>query len=130
VLAAALFAASCGRPPLLKPPGADIDWAKAEPVRVVATEYRFEPDHLRFRRGVPYRLHLDNTGAELHEFTAPAFFRTVTLLNPEALADGGDVVLQPKQQKDVFFVPRQPGRYPLACADHDWEGMVGDITVE
>jgi plastocyanin len=40
------------------------------------------------------------------------------------------VVLQPKQQKDIFFVPRQPGRYALSCADHDWEGMVGDITVE
>ena len=47
------------------------DWSKAETVTVVTTEYGFEPNRLTFRAGVPYRLHLENRGKELHEFTAP-----------------------------------------------------------
>ena len=28
------------------------------------------------------------------------------------------------------FVPQKPGRYALTCADHDWAGMIGEITIE
>jgi len=27
-------------------------------------------------------------------------------------------------------VPRQAGRFPFICADHDWAGMTGDVVVE
>jgi plastocyanin len=30
----------------------------------------------------------------------------------------------------VELVPLNPGSYRLICADHDWDGMVGEITVE
>lgn len=105
----------------------------AEPtiVKVVMTEYKFIPDHLELSSGVRYRLHLENAGAELHQFTAPAFFQSTTIENPEVLnADHTDVVLQPHQSKDVIFVPRRRGSYSLVCADHDWAGMVGHITVK
>lgn len=105
----------------------------AEPtiVKVVMTEYKFTPDHLEFRNGVRYRLHLENAGAELHEFTAPAFFKSSSIENPEVLnADRTDVVLQPHESKEVIFVPHQKGSYSLLCADHDWTGMVGQITVK
>jgi uncharacterized cupredoxin-like copper-binding protein len=108
-----------------------IDRSKAETVIVTMVEYRFEPDRFVFRRGIAYRLHLDNRGRELHEFTAPAFFKAVQLGNPEILSrEGQEVVLQPGEQKDVYFVPLRAGRYPLTCADHDWEGMIGDIIVQ
>ena len=108
-----------------------LDWSRAQTVTVVATEYGFAPSRLTFRVGVPYRLHLENRGKELHEFTAPAFLQSVKLGNPEALnADRSEVVLQPGAQQDLDLVPGQAGRYPFVCADHDWAGMTGEIFVE
>jgi uncharacterized cupredoxin-like copper-binding protein len=108
-----------------------LDWSQAQPVTVVATEYGFDPSRVTLRVGVPYRLHLENRGRELHEFTAPAFLKSVELGNPDTLgADRNEVVLQPGVQKDLYLVPRQAGRYPFLCADHDWAGMTGEILVE
>ena len=89
---------------------AEVDWSKAELVSVVMTEYKFAPSALAFRHGVPYRLQLENQGKELHEFTAAGFFKAVTLKNPEVLANGGqEVVVQPHETKDVYFVAERPG---------------------
>lgn len=102
-----------------------------EVVTVVMVEYAFRPSQLRFRLGARYRLHLANQGAELHEFTAPAFLAAVDVANPDVLVETrNEVVLQPKEEKDVFLVPRRAGRFPLICADHDTSGMVGEIVVE
>ena len=107
------------------------DWSNAELVTVVATNYRFEPAKLRFRAKMPYRLHLENRGGDFHEFTAPAFFKTVELKNPDALnAERSQVALQPGEQRDVYFIPRETGTYSFTCADHDWAGMSGEIVVE
>jgi uncharacterized cupredoxin-like copper-binding protein len=105
----------------------------AEPtiITVVMTDYKFNPDHLVFQHGTRYRLHLENVGKELHEFTAADFFKSATIENPEVLnADHTDVVLQPHESKDVVLVPRRQGSYGLVCADHDWDGMIGNITVK
>lgn len=130
-LAAPLLAAAaiCGG---ATPTGAaGVDWSKAQLVAVTTVEYRFEPDHLVFRRGVPYRLHAVNRGHELHELTAPDFFKTAELRNPGALnRERTELVLQPGEHKDLYFIAPRPGRYDLRCADHDWAGMTGDITVE
>ncbi len=110
---------------------AKIDWAKAQLVDVAAVEYRFIPNHLVLRRGVAYRLHLANRGKELHELTAPAFFKTVELRNPEALnLERTELALQPGEHTDLYFVATRPGHYDMWCADHDWAGMTGDITVK
>lgn len=110
---------------------AGVDWAKARLVAVTTVEYRFEPNHLVFRRGVPYRLHAVNRGHELHELTAPDFFKTAELGNPQVLnREHSELVLQPGEHKDLYFVARRRGHYDLRCADHDWAGMTGDITVE
>jgi len=110
---------------------ASADWSKAETVTVTATEYGFDPSHLTFRVGTAYRLRFENRGKELHEFTAPGFLRTVEIANPEALnPDHTELVAQPGEPKELYFVPTQAGRYPLTCADHDWAGMTGDIVVE
>src|SRR4051812_36259127 len=106
------------------------DWSAAQTVTVVTTEYHFAPDRLTFRRGVPYRLHLENPGHEMHEFTAGDFFKAIQMRNPEVIAAvGPEIVLKPGEQKDLFFVARQTGHYKLICSDHDWAGMVSEITV-
>lgn len=107
------------------------DWLKAETVTVIATEYGFDPNHLTFRVGTRYRLQFENRGKELHEFTAAGFLKAVEIANPEALNPGQtELVAQPGERKELYFVPTKAGRYPLTCADHDWAGMTGDIAVE
>ena len=104
--------------------------AEAVRVDVAMVDYRFSPDRLTFEHGVHYRLHLENRGKETHEFTAPTFFSTAKLDNPEVLnREHSEVVVQPGESKDVFFTPGAPGAYDLRCGDHDWDGMVGGITV-
>jgi uncharacterized cupredoxin-like copper-binding protein len=110
---------------------AAVDWSKAQLVTITTVEYAFEPNHLILRRDIPYRLHVENHGRELHELTAPDFFKAVELRNPEALnPEHTEIVLQPNEQKDLYFVTLQPGHYNMWCADHDWAGMTGDIMVE
>ena len=112
-------------------PAEATDWDRARSVTVVTVEYRFLPEHLVFRRGVAYRLHVVNRGRELHELTAPDFFETVEIRNPEALnQEHTELVLQPGGTKDLYFVAKRPGRYDMRCADHDWAGMTGDIFVK
>jgi uncharacterized cupredoxin-like copper-binding protein len=116
---------------LIAAPAAAADWSQAQPVTVVASDYHFSPDKLAFKRGTPYRLHIENRGKEMHEFTAPEFFKAAEIADPAVLnPDRTEIVLQPGEAKDLYFVPQQTGRFPLTCADHDWTGMVGEITVE
>jgi uncharacterized cupredoxin-like copper-binding protein len=44
--------------------------------------------------------------------------------------EGKEVVVQPGATADVYLVPLKPGTYRLICADHDWDGMVGQIVVD
>jgi plastocyanin len=107
--------------------------AAPEPVTIGVTmiDYKFEPDHLTLQHDVHYRLHLENHGKDTHEFTAPVFFATAKIDNPGALnRERSEVVVQPGQTKDVFLTPGKPGTYDLRCSDHDWNGMVGGITVQ
>jgi uncharacterized cupredoxin-like copper-binding protein len=107
------------------------DWSQAQPINVLMVDDRFVPDRLTFRHGTPYQLHLENHGRDLHEFTAPAFFAAAIVQDPDALANGGqEVVLQPGTAVDVYLTPLTPGTYRLICADHDWDGMTGEIVVE
>jgi uncharacterized cupredoxin-like copper-binding protein len=102
----------------------------ASVVTVVLSEYRFTPSDLTFNRGTPYRLHLENRGRELHEFTAPDFFKAIEMRDTKPLnPDKTEIVVQPGQHKNLYFVAKQPGKYDLRCSDHDWAGMVGDITI-
>ena len=112
---------------------ASVAGAAPKPVEVdvVMVDYQFMPDHLTFQHGVHYQLHLENHGKETHEFTAPIFFATADIDNPDVLSNGrSEVLMQPGDKKDLFLTPRKPGTYDLRCADHDWYGMVGGITVK
>lgn len=116
---------------LAAPAVAAIDWSQAQPVTVIAAEHRFAPDKLSFKRGVAYRLHLENHGKELHEFNAPDFFKSVELGDAAVLnADRTEIAVQPGEAKELNFVPQKAGHYRLTCPDHDWTGMTGEITVE
>ena len=110
---------------------ADIDWSKAQPLTIVTKNYKFQPKHLKLKSGTAYRLHIENTGSETHEFNAAKLFRHSDIGDMAALnTDHTEVVVQPGQAKDLLLQPKKAGKYKLVCPDHDWAGMVGDITVE
>jgi uncharacterized cupredoxin-like copper-binding protein len=111
---------------------AEIDWANARVVNVQMIDDRFLPDKFVFQRGAAYRLHLENAGTDLHEFTAPEFLKAIAIRNPEVLEPTrlDEIVLQPKEQKDLYFVAQTAGQYKLTCANHDWDNMVGEITIK
>ena len=109
---------------------AEPDWSHARYARILMFDYRFQPSRLVLRRGTPYRLHLVNRGKELHEFTAPQFFKMAALGNAEALNEAkSELAVPPGEARDLLVVPLAAGRYEFACADHDWAGMVGKIAV-
>jgi uncharacterized cupredoxin-like copper-binding protein len=106
-------------------------WAGAEKMTVLMVDNRFEPDHLTFHAGRPYELLLENHGKEMHEFTAPAFLKAATVKDKRLLANGGsDIVVQPGKSAHILLIAPPKGQYDLTCADHDWDGMVGSITVD
>ena len=114
-------------------PASQLRAAGSDPttVNVVMVDYKFEPDHLTLKHGVPYRLHLENHGKETHEFTAPTFFAASKIDTPEVLnREHSEIVMQPGDVKDLLVTPGPPGNYDLRCADHDWNGMTGGITVQ
>jgi uncharacterized cupredoxin-like copper-binding protein len=107
--------------------------SRSEPptVELTMVDERFIPDHLIFMHDVHYRLHLENHGKETHEVTAPTFFATAEIDNPNPLnRERTEIVMQPGETKDVFLTARRVGTYDLRCSDHDWNGMVGGITVQ
>jgi len=127
MLAALFLAVACVPMPLL---AAATNAPQAVHVTVRMTEYMFVPNHLTFRRGLLYDLHLVNDGQEIHEFTAPEFIAAIDLKNPDALGPyTNQFSVEPGATKDVNFIPRKAGRYPLICADHDWAGMTGTIVI-
>jgi uncharacterized cupredoxin-like copper-binding protein len=112
--------------------GAWLGGAAPAPLEVDVTmvDYRFVPDHLSLQHGVHYRLHLVNKGKQTHEFTAPVFFASAKIDNPGILnREHTEIVMQPGDTKDLLLTPGAPGSYDLRCSDHDWDGMVGGITV-
>jgi uncharacterized cupredoxin-like copper-binding protein len=40
------------------------------------------------------------------------------------------VVVQPGTSVRIVLITPAKGQYDLRCADHDWDGMVGSITVD
>jgi hypothetical protein len=74
---------------------------------------------------------LENHGKDLHEFTAPAFLKAATVRDKRLLANGGtDVVVQSGKSVSILLIAPPKGHYDLTCADHDWDGMTGSITVD
>jgi len=83
--------------------------ASAEPAEIDLTmiDYKFVPDRLSFQHGVHYRLRLVNKGRQTHEFTAPVFFASAKIDNPNLLnREHTEILMQPGETKDLFLTPR------------------------
>ena len=132
--AAFLILAGCAAPPpmgALKQASADIDWSKAETVRVTLTDFEFGPENLTFRTGVPIRLMLVNSGSGKHDFSAPEFFASAAFRAGAPLPEKGKVGVKEGQTAELDLIPQTAGSYKLECTEflHAMFGMTGNIAV-
>lgn len=115
------------------------DWSKMQNASVVMQEYSYQPETLRFKSGVAYKLELLNTGKAKHYFTAPEFFKAIATRKVQSNVDGeikapyfSALEVYPGRSLDLYFIPVTPGRYTLHCtiAGHQEQGMHGTIVIE
>ena len=104
---------------------------------------RFVPDHLRFERGVYYKLVIKNPSPQAHYFTAEALSTHAFTRKVEVMSAGGetlaevhgainDLELPPGATVAWYFYPMTNGEdLPLYChkEGHRELGMVGAITI-
>lgn len=116
----------------------DTDWTKIQTLNVSLEEYKFIPDKMIFRIGIPYKLVLKNNGKEKHYYTAQDFFKSIALRKVQT-KDGEvkanyltAVEVYPNKEIEIYFVPIKEGNFELTCTieGHSEKGMVGKIIVE
>jgi plastocyanin len=102
-------------------PGRIVTTTAAEPIRVKASEYSFEPARIVVSgaRGA-LRITLDNRGSLPHNIRVHAGHRDV-----------GGLASFPAGQDRSTKVRLRPGRYRFVCsvADHEKLGMRGELEV-
>lgn len=115
------------------------DWSKMETVTVTMTDFAFNPARLAFRQGVPYKLVIENRGAQKHYFTSDGFFRAVATRKLQSNNDGeikapyfSAIEVYPGRSLDLYFIPVRTGSYPLVCTieGHAGMGMTGEVRIE
>ena len=115
------------------------DWSKMETVTMTMTDFAFNPASLAFRQGVPYKLVIENKGAQKHYFTAEGFFRAIATRKLQSNSDGevkapyfSAIEVYPGRSLDLYFLAVKTGTYPLICTieGHDSMGMKGEIRIE
>lgn len=116
----------------------DVDWTKIQTFTVSLEEYKFVPDKMNFKTGIPYKLVLKNNGKEKHYYTAPDFFKSIALRKVQT--NDGEVKanyltaieVYPGKEMEIYFVPLKAGNFELICTieGHSEKGMVGKIIVE
>ena len=124
-LAAALTLISTFASPALAQPTPTV-------INVRLSDYRFTPKEIDLKAGEPYVLHLTNPGGKSHDFSAKAFFQTVSLAPDAARAvRNGSVYLDDGESVDVALVAQTPGTYEMHCTHflHSMLGMKGLIVV-
>lgn len=100
-------------------------------VTVTMQNFRFEPNAIQLRAGVPTILHLVNNAGGGHSFSAPQFFAAAKVAPAsKPLVRGGTVEVPKHSAVDVALTPAA-GAYPLKCSHtlHSAFGMKGTITV-
>ena len=90
---------------------------------IVFEDFRFVPDSLTARVGVPLTVRLTNHGTERHDLNFPS-------LHMPGLG-GVESVLAPGEVRSIRLTFDQPGTHTFSCSlpGHAAAGMTGAITV-
>ena len=103
--------------------------APMQTVSIRLSSFSFTPDHLVLKAGVPVRLRLTNESSGGHDFSAPAFLASSTILPGSRAPVGGAADVPGEQTIELMVTPRTPGHYPVTCTHflHGFFGMNGTI---
>ena len=102
-------------------------------VTVTLSNYAFTPGAIDLKSNVPVRLHLINSVAKGHNFSAPEFFAASAIAPADqSKIEDGAIEVDGGQSVDVTLTPGKPGTYDLKCTHfmHTTLGMTGTITVQ
>ncbi len=101
---------------------AEVAEAPEATVRVVATDFTFEPRELSLRAGEPTRLELRNDGAVEHVLIVKTL---------DGAADAIHLHAQPGETDAATVRLDEPGRYVVMCTipGHQEIGMIGELVV-
>lgn len=90
---------------------------------IVFQDFRFVPNSLTARVGVPLRVTLSNRGNERHDINFPA-------LHMPGL-QGVEAILEPGETRSVTLRFDTPGEHTFVCSlpGHAAAGMTGAVTV-
>lgn len=101
---------------------AEVAEAPKATVRVVATDFSFEPRELSLRAGEPTRLELRNDGAVEHVLIVKTL---------DGATDAIHLHAQPGETDAATVRLDQPGRYAVICTipGHQEIGMIGELVV-
>jgi plastocyanin len=96
---------------------------------ILVWSYGFSPRPLHLAAGRPVTLTFVNRSGSGHDFTAPAFFASSTIIR--GAAEGGEIELRGHESRSITLIPRA-GTYHAHCSHffHKPLGMTDDIIVE
>ena len=118
---------------------AETDWTELRTVRLSLADFRIEPDQLVFHYGMPYRLHIINTGRREHTIEAMALFQAIAVRTLRFGEEGEtsaphffSIHIRPGRQVELEFVPLERGDFRLNTATPGRYGksMACRITVQ
>lgn len=109
-----------------------VNWAQAQTLDVILSDFDYDPATIELAQGRPYRIRFINQGSGGHDFTAPAFFAAAAVFpDDQAGVTDGRIDLKKGQRQDIRLVPITPGSYDVYCSHflHKTFGMTGDVVV-
>jgi hypothetical protein len=108
------------------------EWRLAPEYDVLLTSFEIQPPLIRLKANEAVRLRFVNNSAQVHRFSAGAFFHNAELRGRDkALVRGGALRLAPFSDETIALVPRA-GRYKVS-GDNVFRrvlGMTATIVVE
>lgn len=101
-------------------------------VAVELSNFKFGPQAIHLRAGVPIVLRLHNSAGGGHNFSAPQFFSSARMSQSSAnMVHNGTVEIPKQSTVDISLIP-SAGSYQLKCSHtlHSSFGMKGVIRVD
>jgi plastocyanin len=105
--------------------------AAPETITIRLSSFKYKPDHLQLRAGVPVRLRFVNDSDGGHDFSAPDLFSTSAYGPGSSPPERGRVDVPGHGTAEISIVPRRPGTYDFHCTHflHSLFGMTGTVVI-
>ncbi|MBT3394217.1 MAG: hypothetical protein HN411_03800 [Waddliaceae bacterium] len=114
----------------------DVDWSTMETVTISFNEYTEGLSGVILRKGMPYKLELENHSLKAHNIVGSDFFAAIMPWKIETIdgeinvAEFNTFQIYPGRCIDLFFVPTKTGDYTISYNTTDDDAQQGTITIQ